>query len=203
MWSNTWYRHLIITYDGYFVNVLWNSCDSLLAWRVVSLPGTGNSNFYSILGRSIKMGFGSLYQLVLRGRPLMIGRGAEEIKKRTISEALLQKKKLKGLPAGKKIWRGYREEKINSFSNFPPDLPPQIINKQWGILDGWGLQRYWPHRLTAEFHFYQPRIQYTAKRKHYQSMHLPVISSETSMPHIDSRWAFYYLLYPVGECKEC
>ena len=28
----------------------------------------------------------------------------------------------KGLPQGKKIWRGYCKEKINSFLNFP--LPP-------------------------------------------------------------------------------
>ena len=49
--------------------------------------------------------------------------GAEEIDKKSISEALLQEKKLekltkKGFPRGKN-WRGYHEEKINSFSYFP------------------------------------------------------------------------------------
>ena len=79
----------------------------------------------------------------LRGRPLMIWGGAEEIEKIKIRRPSSRKKKLegpspgKGLsegkkfvkrpPAGKKIWRGYHEEKLNSFSNFHPP-PPQIIN---------------------------------------------------------------------------
>ncbi len=43
----------------------------------------------------------------------LAGRGAEEIKKKN-SEALLQEKKiLKGLPPGKKIWKGLLKEKIN------------------------------------------------------------------------------------------
>ncbi len=74
--------------------------------------------------------------LPVRGRPLMIWGGAEEIEKKHFRgpspgkknlEGLPPGKLYKGLPQGKKIWRGYHEEKINSFSNFPPGSP-QIIN---------------------------------------------------------------------------
>ncbi len=53
---------------------------------------------------------------LIRGRPLMIwggGRGN-------------RKKKIRRPFSRKNIWRGYRKEKINSFSNFPPP-PPQSL----------------------------------------------------------------------------
>ena len=55
--------------------------------------------------------------------------GPEEIEKRKSSEALLQEKKFRRAFSTKKAfrrgknWRGYREEKISSFSNFPPPPP--------------------------------------------------------------------------------
>ncbi len=54
--------------------------------------------------------------------------GAEEIKKskKNFGGPSPGKKIVKKAFRGEKIWRGYREEKINSFSNFPPR--PQIIN---------------------------------------------------------------------------
>ncbi len=53
-----------------------------------------------------------------------LGGGPEEIEKKKIFEALLQEKKIyKGL-LREKICRGIREEKINSFSIFPPGPPP-------------------------------------------------------------------------------
>ena len=62
--------------------------------------------------------------------------GAEEIEiKKNFGGPSPEKQNLEGLPpgkkivkwpsAGKKIWRGYREKKINSFSDFPP--PPRSL----------------------------------------------------------------------------
>ncbi len=55
-----------------------------------------------------------------------LGGGPEEIERKKFRRPFSRKKLQKGLPQGKKNWSGYREENINSFSNFPP--PPQIIN---------------------------------------------------------------------------
>ena len=92
----------------------------------------------------------------IRGRPLMIWGGAEEIEKKKcrrpssreknykgflqeknkFTKAFSRKKKFekasprtnnckKAFRRKKKIWRGSREDKINSFSNFPPAPPPR------------------------------------------------------------------------------
>ncbi len=60
------------------------------------------------------------------------GGGGNQEKKN--SEALLQKKKFRRASSRKNIWRGYREEKINSFSNFLPPPRPLMVDPYIGIL---------------------------------------------------------------------